>query len=261
MVKKVFPASNLQAMDIKKIKLLRQDRADLHHRQAEARQRRSPRAPRRRTVGFVDGEDSTKFAKAPTQWLTLIPTIYNADTLGIRPDLVGRPIEQLEGHPGPEVQGQDLDPQHPVDRHHGCRDGLRVGRHREVRRQGQHDQGGDRQDHRFPDQDQEGRPVPRLLEDLRREGQPDGLGRGGDPVDVVAGGHGGARQGRALRLPAAQGRLSRLGRRPGARQAPHRARARRGLRVHQLVPVGLGRRASSTARATTRRCSRPPRPT
>jgi putative spermidine/putrescine transport system substrate-binding protein len=24
--------------------------------------------------------------------MTLIPTIYNADTLGIRPDLIGRPI-------------------------------------------------------------------------------------------------------------------------------------------------------------------------
>ena len=30
---------------------------------------------------------------------------------------------------------------------------------------------------------------------LRRERQPDGLGRGGHPVDVVAGGHGGAREG------------------------------------------------------------------
>src|SRR3546814_5609538 len=42
------------------------------------------------TVGFVEGKDSVKFAKSPTQWMTMIPTIYNADTLGIRPDLVGR---------------------------------------------------------------------------------------------------------------------------------------------------------------------------
>src|SRR3546814_10375871 len=40
------------------------------------------------TVGFVEGKDSVKFAKSPTQWMTMIPTIYNADTLGIRPDLV-----------------------------------------------------------------------------------------------------------------------------------------------------------------------------
>ena len=35
------------------------------------------------------------FAKTPTQWMTLIPTIYNADTLGIRPDLIKRPIDEL----------------------------------------------------------------------------------------------------------------------------------------------------------------------
>ena len=64
------------------------------------------------TVGFVEGKDSTTFAKAPTQWFTMIPTIYNADTLGIRPDLVGRADHPVEGHPGSEVQGQDLDPEH-----------------------------------------------------------------------------------------------------------------------------------------------------
>ena len=50
-------------------------------------------------------------------------------------------------------------------------------------------------------------------------------------------------QGHRLQLPAAQGRLSRLGRRPRPRRRTCRARkldAR--LRVHQLVPVGLGRR-------------------
>ena len=60
--------------------------------------------------------------RSQTEWFTMVPTIYNADTLGIRPDLVGREIDELEGHPGPGVQGQDVDPQHPVDRHHGCRD-------------------------------------------------------------------------------------------------------------------------------------------
>ncbi|MFN4211475.1 MAG: twin-arginine translocation signal domain-containing protein, partial [Devosia sp.] len=44
------------------------------------------------TVGFVDGPDSKEFAKGETGWFTMVPTIYNADTLGIRPDLVGRDI-------------------------------------------------------------------------------------------------------------------------------------------------------------------------
>ena len=63
-----------------------------------------------------------------------------------------------------------------------------------------------------------------LLDHLRRVGQPDGLRRGGDPVDVVAGGHRGARaQGIHVRLRAAQGRLSRLGQRPGADERISRA--------------------------------------
>lgn len=44
------------------------------------------------TVGFVEGPDSTTFAPGETGWFTMVPTIYNADTLGIRPDLVGRDI-------------------------------------------------------------------------------------------------------------------------------------------------------------------------
>ena len=44
-------------------------------------------------VMFLKGKDSTEFATEQTQWATLIPTIYNADTLGYRPDLVGRKIE------------------------------------------------------------------------------------------------------------------------------------------------------------------------
>ena len=43
-------------------------------------------------VSFVESATSTKFAPAPTQWMTLIPTIYNADTLGLRPDLIKKPI-------------------------------------------------------------------------------------------------------------------------------------------------------------------------
>ena len=140
MVKKIFPAKTLQAMDTKKIKLLRQDRADLHDRQAEARHDDRPghRAAHRR---LRRGQGLGRLRQGATQWFTMIPTIYNADTLGIRPDLVGRPITQWKDILDPEVQGQDLDPEHPVDRHHGRRDDLRVGRHHEVRRQGQHDQG------------------------------------------------------------------------------------------------------------------------
>ncbi len=43
-------------------------------------------------VMYLEGEKSTKFATKPTDFVTLIPTVYNADTLGIRPDLIKRPI-------------------------------------------------------------------------------------------------------------------------------------------------------------------------
>lgn len=36
--------------------------------------------------------DATSFADAPTQWATFLPGVFNADTLGIRPDLVGREV-------------------------------------------------------------------------------------------------------------------------------------------------------------------------
>ncbi|MEL6225298.1 MAG: substrate-binding domain-containing protein [Cyanobacteria bacterium J06626_14] len=44
-------------------------------------------------VMYLTGPDSTEFSSTPTDYATLIPFQYNADTLGIRPDLVGRSIE------------------------------------------------------------------------------------------------------------------------------------------------------------------------
>ncbi|MBD0269246.1 MAG: extracellular solute-binding protein [Cyanobacteria bacterium Co-bin8] len=44
-------------------------------------------------VMFLTGPDSKEFATSPTDYATLIPFQYNADTLGYRPDLVNRQIE------------------------------------------------------------------------------------------------------------------------------------------------------------------------
>ncbi len=38
---------------------------------------------------FYTAADGKKLATGPTEFLSMIPTLYNADTLGIRPDLVG----------------------------------------------------------------------------------------------------------------------------------------------------------------------------
>ncbi|MEM6444953.1 MAG: substrate-binding domain-containing protein [Cyanobacteria bacterium J06642_2] len=44
-------------------------------------------------VMYLEAQDSKAFASSPTDWATMIPFQYNADTLGYRPDLVGRKIE------------------------------------------------------------------------------------------------------------------------------------------------------------------------
>ncbi|WP_029008709.1 ABC transporter substrate-binding protein [Azospirillum halopraeferens] len=89
--KKVFPAGVMQPMDVSRIrnfdKIVPIFVTGKLTPESAIAQGTAPH-----TVGFVEGKDSTTFAKAPTNWMTLIPTIYNADTLGIRPDLVGRPI-------------------------------------------------------------------------------------------------------------------------------------------------------------------------
>ena len=61
-------------------------------------------APRK--VFYLEGRTSMKFSAAPTQWITLIPTVYNADTLGIRPDLIKRPIGSWAELLNPEFKGK-----------------------------------------------------------------------------------------------------------------------------------------------------------
>ena len=103
--KKVWPTGNLQAMDISKIK--NYDKIAGTFRDGKLTpdsiiaQGTAPH-----TVGFVEGPGSTTFANQDSGWMTLIPTIYNADTLGIRPDLIGRPIESWAELLNPEFKGK-----------------------------------------------------------------------------------------------------------------------------------------------------------
>jgi putative spermidine/putrescine transport system substrate-binding protein len=103
--KKVFPRGVLQPMDTKKLKyydkLVPLFITGKLMPDSVIAQGTAPH-----TVGFVEGKDSTKFAKTPTEWLTMVPTIYNADTLGIRPDLVGRPITNWKDLADPAFKGK-----------------------------------------------------------------------------------------------------------------------------------------------------------
>ena len=103
--KKVWPSGNLQAMDTSKIKnydkivgIFRDGKLTPESVIAQGT------APH--TVGFVDGPGSTEFVDNESGWMTLIPTIYNADTLGIRPDLIGRPINNWSELLNPEFKGK-----------------------------------------------------------------------------------------------------------------------------------------------------------
>jgi putative spermidine/putrescine transport system substrate-binding protein len=57
-------------------------------------------------VQYVEGPDATTFHDGPTKWASGIPMIYNADTLGIRPDIIKRPIEHWHELLNPEFKGR-----------------------------------------------------------------------------------------------------------------------------------------------------------
>jgi len=105
-LKKLVPSGNLLAMDAKKIKLFDKitpvfTKGELPNGKKIGDQGTAPKK-----VMFLEGEKSTKFAKSPTEWATLIPTVYNADTLGIRPDLIKRPIASWAELLNPEFKGK-----------------------------------------------------------------------------------------------------------------------------------------------------------
>ncbi len=106
MLKKIIPSGNLRGMDVSKVKLYDQivpiftqgklpDGTDTS---------RIGTAPIK--VSYLPEENAKDFAAEPTGFMTLIPTVYNADTLGIRPDLIGRPIESWAELVNPEFEGK-----------------------------------------------------------------------------------------------------------------------------------------------------------
>ena len=103
--KKVFPRAVLQPFDTKKLKYFSEIvPIFITGKLTPTSKIAQGTAPH--TVGFVESQTSTKFAKHPTEWFTLVPTIYNADTLGIRPDLVGRKITSWKDLGAPEFNGK-----------------------------------------------------------------------------------------------------------------------------------------------------------
>lgn len=104
-LKKVYPAGVIQPMDTAKLKYY--DKVVPLFKNGKLKpdsviaQGTAPH-----TVGFVESQKAKTFAKSETQWFTMMPTIYNADTLGIRPDLVGRDITSWADILDPKFKGR-----------------------------------------------------------------------------------------------------------------------------------------------------------
>ncbi len=105
-LKKLVPSGNLKAMDGKKIKQYDQITPVITKCELPDGKKIGDQGTAPKKVMFVEGEYSSKFAPEVTEWATLIPTTYNADTLGIRPDLIKRPIGSWAELLNPEFRGK-----------------------------------------------------------------------------------------------------------------------------------------------------------
>lgn len=106
MLKKIVPSGNLRGMDVSRV--ANYDKVVPIFTKGElpdgTKTSRTGIAPIK--VSYLTDGESTEFAEEPTDFMTLIPTVYNADTLGIRPDLIGRPIESWAELLNPEFKGK-----------------------------------------------------------------------------------------------------------------------------------------------------------
>jgi putative spermidine/putrescine transport system substrate-binding protein len=104
-LKKILPTGNLLGIDTKRIK--NADKITTLFTKGEVAGKKvgdQGTAPKK--VMYVASPTSKEFSATPTQFMTLIPTVYNADTLGIRPDLIKRPIDSWKELLNPEFKGK-----------------------------------------------------------------------------------------------------------------------------------------------------------
>ena len=103
--KKIYPTGVIQPMDIKKIKYYDKI-VPLFITGKLTPDSKIAQGTAPNTVSFVESPKAKTFSPSRPQWMTMIPTIYNADTLGIRPDLVGRPIGNWKDLMDPAFKGK-----------------------------------------------------------------------------------------------------------------------------------------------------------
>ena len=105
-LQRVWASKNLQPIEIGKIKRW----GDIIPPFREGKNADGSQASRQGTlpyeVQYTDNTGSKGFASGQTDFATVIPTVYNADTLGIRPDLIGRKIDSWAELLNPEFKGK-----------------------------------------------------------------------------------------------------------------------------------------------------------
>src|ERR1700761_3200022 len=91
-LKKLVPSGNILALDAKKIKEFDNITPVFTKGELPSGKKVGDQGTAPWKVLYLEGANSKTFSKTPTEFVTLIPTVYNADTLGIRPDIIKRPI-------------------------------------------------------------------------------------------------------------------------------------------------------------------------
>ncbi len=210
-LKKLVPSGNIFALDARKIKEFDNITPVFTKGQLPNGKKIGDQGTAPMKVLYLDGANSKTFSKTPTEFVTLIPTVYNADTLGIRPDLIKRPIESWTELLNPEFKGKASILNIPSI---GIMDAAMV-----VEASGQYkyaDKGNMTKAEidltmKVMTEAKKAGQFRAFWKDFNEIRQPDGIRRNRHPVDVVARGHQGALDGHRLHVPAAQGRLSLVG--------------------------------------------------
>ena len=105
-LKKLVPSGNIFALDAKKIKEFDNITPVFTKGQLPNGKKIGSQGTAPWKVLYLEGPNSKTFSATPTEFVTLIPTVYNADTLGIRPDLIKRPIASWTELLNPEFKGK-----------------------------------------------------------------------------------------------------------------------------------------------------------
>ncbi len=105
-LKKVIPSGSLLGMDARRIKHADRITPIFTKGELPSGKKIGDQGTAPKKVFYLEGQNGRTFAASPTEWITLIPTVYNADTLGIRPDLIKRPIESWKELLNPQFKGK-----------------------------------------------------------------------------------------------------------------------------------------------------------